>query len=459
MTGYPHMCISGSQEICSKINPGLNTAHPCTGFPLPVLNRRWRRKNSAVPVFLALAIVLAFLAGPAAAMDEISETAILPVARETPIVTGGPLLTNMTGTSTTIRWITGQPARGMLEYRPVRKDGVPGAWNFASEDQLEKNHRIELWDLQPGQTYIYRINGSTQEYRFCTYPASGPVRFVVYGDTREQLPAWNQSLHALVSRQIAQEENCLFVVHTGDLVNDPADEAEWGRFLAAAGPMLANITFYPVPGNHEGNLTGYGNLFGLSSWYSFECGDITFLIINSNSLPLEEAAAQDRWLDQEMLGASRWTFASLHHPLFSSDEKHWGGFVDVAEKYHPFFQKNRINAVFSGHVHAYEHYESGGIHYFTLGTGGAPFYPLSPEKPTGFQTAMENTLAYARVTVDRDTALVEIIPVALVRDGTITPYPPGLVAERVIMQSKGSGLMRGFPQIQPFLMNPFGIPA
>ena len=43
-------------------------------------------------------------------------------------------------------------------------------------------------------------------------------------------------------------------------------------------------------------------------------------------------------------------------------------------EFEPVLQEWGIQAVFSAHVHAYEHYEEQGIHYFTLGTGGAPWF-------------------------------------------------------------------------------------
>jgi acid phosphatase type 7 len=350
-------------------------------------------------------------------------------------ITWGPYITNTTGNSTTIHWVTGQPVPGRIEYSTIPGDGSIPSRSERHEDQDTNIHHILLEDLIPGRVYSYHIDGDTQEYSFRTYPASGPLRFVVYGDTREQLPDWDQNrLHALVAGRIASEKECLFVVHTGDLVNDPADAKEWGRFFHATAPMLGNMTFYPVPGNHEDVLTEYGHFFGLPAWYSFRCGDVTFLVLDSNSLSPVFTEAQDLWLDQDTGELSPWRFAGVHHPIFSSDIKHWGGYADVRDNFEPIFQREEIQAVFSAHVHAYEHYEVQGIHYFTLGTGGAPFYPLSPDKPAGYQSSMENTLAYARVTIDRDTCLIEVIPVARVWDGLIIPYPPGMVAERVMIK-------------------------
>ena len=223
------------------------------------------------------------------------------------------------------------------------------------------------------------------------------------------------------------------MVHTGDLVNDPADEGEWGRFFEAAGPMLANTTFYPVPGNHEGNLSIYQERFGMPPWYSFPCSDARFTFLNSNAVSPVVASSQDSWLNATLDNKVTWNFVFLHHPLYTSEVNHWGGYADIQEKWGPVFQAGGVDAVFSAHVHAYEHFQVNGIHYFTVATGGAPSYALSADKPPGYVNSREDTLGYMRVTVNSQQVLLEFVPVAEVRDGQVVVLPEGTVGERVII--------------------------
>jgi hypothetical protein len=96
------------------------------------------------------------------------------------------------------------------------------------------------------------------------------------------------------------------------------------------------------------------------------------------------------------------------------------------------FVAGGINAVFNGHVHVYERYYEDGIHYAVLGIGGGPSYMLAEEKIDGYRNSLENTLGYARVTVDGNTAFMEIIKVADVSGNETTYiYPPNTVFERV----------------------------
>jgi hypothetical protein len=323
---------------------------------------------------------------------------------------------------------------------------------MVTEEQSSFVHRIKLTNLTPNQTYGYTISGSSAEYTFRTFPMHGTIRFVVYGDTREQLPWWNQSTHhALVAGRIATEPDVLFVVHTGDLVNDPEDAGEWDRFFAAAEPMLNHTPFYPVTGNHEQDSEVLQEIFGVPSWYVIQCGDVRVVVLDSNPLSPQLTASQDRFVAVNPEKRGTWTFVALHHPLYSADPNHPGGFLDARERWEPVFREWGVSAVFAAHVHAYEHAEQNGIHYFTVATGGAPSYLLSPEKPEGYVTDLENTLGYAIVTVNstNNSAVIEFVKVADIRGAAIRLDPPGTVYERVVLD-RGPGVTNrrdrsGFP--------------
>jgi hypothetical protein len=364
----------------------------------------------------------------------------------------GPYLTNMTTDSVTVNWRTGEACGGTVLYDDMQGH-TPGSFEWhITEDQDSVMHHVRLGNLSPNQTYAYSLSGSNSEYSFRTFPANGSITFVVYGDTREQLPWWNQSTHhALVAGRIAEEPDVLFVLHTGDLVNDPHDNEEWGRFFTAAGPMLSHLPFYPVTGNHEQDSRVLRDIFGISPWYTFRVGDVSIVVLDSNPLSSGMTADQDCFIAGIPEKNGNWTFVALHHPLYSADPNHPGGFLDVRERWEPIFIRWGVSAVFAAHVHAYEHVERSGIHYFTVATGGAPSYQLSSDKPEGYMTGLENTLGYVVVTVNTTTTVVEFVEVAEVRGTTIRVYPPGTVYERVVL-NKGSRTtaiwdVSGFPII------------
>ena len=355
------------------------------------------------------------------------------------VIQRGPLLSNMTTGSVTVTWWTEQPCTGSVTYGETGQQVNKQPDRIVTEEKPSRIHRIVLTNLTPDQTYSYLVSGTTDRYSFRTFPENGTIRFVVYGDTREQLPWWNQSTHhALVAGRIAAEPDILFVVHTGDMVNDPEDTDEWDRFFAAAEPMLNHIPFYPVAGNHEQDSGVLQEIFGEPPWYVIRAGDVRVVVLDSNPLYRNMTAAQDSFVAGNPAQGGTMTFVALHHPLYSADPNHPGGFLDVRERWEPVFRDWGVSAVFAGHVHAYEHTEQHGIHYFTVATGGAPSYQLSPDKPEGYVTGLENTLGYAVVTVDltNGSGVIEFMKVAYVQGTIISLDPPGTTYERVVLDNE-----------------------
>jgi hypothetical protein len=147
---------------------------------------------------------------------------------------------------------------------------------------------------------------------------------------------------------------------------------------------------------------------------------------------------QANWLENNLASDKSWKFISFHYPMYTSEEDHFGGWVEMFSEWQDFFLNNSIDAVWNGHIHAYERYLNDGIMYTVIGTGGGVSYPLSETKYDGYQNSLEHCLAYAKVTIDptADTATVEIIRVADISiDNTEVSmvYPPGTVFETYVL--------------------------
>jgi predicted phosphodiesterase len=279
-------------------------------------------------------------------------------------------------------------------------------------------------------------NRPTSDYTFRTFPANGSFTFIVYGDTREQTGSFTQmERHKLVSDRISEEDNVSFVIHTGDFVCFGYNLDGWNDFFNAGRAMLANTTIYPVLGNHEYNHTNYYDAFGVLEWYSFDCGNAHFTILDSNDWA--DMTGQTEWLRDDIDSDATWKLVSFHHPPYSSDERHWGGWIHLRGYWEDIFINNSVDAVFNGHVHAYERYEENGLQYVILGCGGAPLYSLDEEKISGYQNSFEHTLGYARITIEGDNATMDVIKVADISkvDGNVTLHPPNTIFETVVLSS------------------------
>jgi hypothetical protein len=348
----------------------------------------------------------------------------------------GPYLTSVSETGITINWKTEDASQGIVRYATDAYYQQHGGYSHVISDAPQQLHHVELSGLSADTKYHYQLQVQGERTADTTFTTLGSesFTFIVYGDSQEQLPLFTQlERHKIVADRIAAEDDISFVLHAGDLVSNPDDLEEWGRFFEAAREMLAETPIFPVLGNHEGNSANYYDAFGVEPWYSFDCGNAHFAMLDSNL----SIAVQAEWLAEDLDGDADWKFAVYHHPPYSSSPKNWGGWAHTRTAWEPLFVEDGVNAVFSGHVHAYERYWENGIHYAVLGTGGGPCYKLEEAKIAGYRNSFEYTLAYARVTVDSDQAFMDIIKVADISpdNGEVLHiYPPDTVFERVNLQ-------------------------
>ncbi|MCW4015045.1 MAG: metallophosphoesterase family protein [Candidatus Bathyarchaeota archaeon] len=348
----------------------------------------------------------------------------------------GPYLTDVSETSITVNWRTESVTNGTVFYATDDYFDSYESYNMSIDDYDKELHHVQLTGLAPNTTYHYCVligEEFTADHKFTTF-GSDSFTFIVYGDTQEQLPMFTQlERHKIVAESIAAETDISFILHCGDVVGDVDNPEEWDRFFEATRSTLAETPIFTVLGNHEENSSNYYDAFGVSQWYSFDCSNAHFALLDSNRLN----AIQAEWLTEDLSCDATWKFAIFHHPPYSSTSSHWGGWIDLRTTWEPVFIDNSVNAVFNGHVHAYERCYENGIHYAVLGIGGGPCYVLAEEKVEGYCNSFEDTLGYAKVTVNGNEAYMEIIKVADVSGDEVTyVYPPNTVFETVSLGSE-----------------------
>ena len=332
---------------------------------------------------------------------------------QNPDISLGPVVSGTTQNSTFISIIARNDCNPVIRYANDSYLLISHVYDHEiSSTSYDRNHMIQIADLEPATKYHYIVRGcGVQEIdrTFSTYPSTGSCTFIVYGDTREQAPLYNQTeRHKLVADRIAQEQDAMFVVNSGDLVSNGSDMMEWSRFFDATEKVRSMTTYIAIPGNHDTNRILFRQLFGTDKTTFVDCGGTRIALLDSTDLSSMTLENQAMWLKSSLLNYQGVKVVILHYPVYSSDEKHYGGWQNIQETLVPAFKDSGVQLVFNSHVHAFEQVERDGITYITEARGGAPFYPLNTTRIPGSVRAFENTLGYSRVTVDPEAGLVRI---------------------------------------------------
>lgn len=157
-----------------------------------------------------------------------------------------------------------------------------------------------------------------------------------------------------------------FVVITGDFVHNLKDMSQIAEFKRITGKIDSNIPVYLTPGNHDiGEVPDYVSInsyiknYGYDK-FSFKHKNSQFIgfnscIIKANTPDFEQR--QYDWL-KKMLAKSRKSkhiILFCHYPFFikSFDEPETYSNIGKRnrEKYLTLFEANKVNIIFSGHLH------------------------------------------------------------------------------------------------------------
>jgi len=249
-----------------------------------------------------------------------------------------------------------------------------------------------LPELQPDIVYHYRLqyNGvwtsNEQPFTFMA-DATGPLTFVVYGDTRSGDRSFDLK-HREVAQAIRETVVPEFMIHTGDFVERGDELPLWINFFNIEREVLANVPLFPAIGMSDQPPELMRSLFPLlvdSPWYSFDRGAAHVAVLNlweGRSQPANEADAEGEqavWLRNDLAQAkargARYLFVIMHDPPMDTNGKTTAA---ARKTFMPIFQTYQVNAVFSG-AHYFSHALRDGVHYFTNGGGGAE---LDVQQPT-----------------------------------------------------------------------------
>ncbi|MBZ5625888.1 MAG: metallophosphoesterase [Acidobacteriia bacterium] len=322
-------------------------------------------------------------------------------------VVGGPYVVNPAARSATIGWV--------VETDGVKTGGAPD--QLTRRIPVLRNEKISMTGLKAGETVYYEIPGAgpleERTGRF-KVPPTGPAsfQFVVFGDTRTR-----DDLHRRIVQAISKTDPD-FVIHTGDLVADGYDTAQWPVFFAIERDLLRKTVFFPVLGNHERNNARFHEFFAIQTpYYSFNWGSAHFVLLNSdlNNVSVSPAererfwAEQMRWMEDDLQKNQKADFRMvvMHHPALTAYQEPSHMSKDTPGLV-PLFEKYKVTAVFAGHDHNYQHHLKNGIHYIVTGGGGAPLAPVDQPIP-GITVKVESVEHYTPIQINGNRAHIQAI--------------------------------------------------
>jgi predicted phosphodiesterase len=323
-------------------------------------------------------------------------------------IAGGPFVVNVTPRTATLVWL-------------VQTDEVllrPPAGAAVRKSPLFRIEKTIMTGLQPNTRYEYDVPSAGEQAKgsFKTAPSGvGPYRFFVYGDTRTR-----HDVHRQVMDQVMKHGIPDFILHTGDLVADGYDSAQWPIFFDIEGALLRQTAFFPSLGNHERDARYFYDMFNQKMpYYSFDWGNGHFVVLDSdiaNVASSERAkdlfwTEERRWLEDELQSHQNadYRFVVAHHPPFTAVARRQGDNPHMTDLV-PLFEKYHVSAAFFGHDHNYQHYLKNGIHYVTTGGGGAPLYDV--DKPAeGITQKAISVENFVSVTVDNKRVSIQAIAI------------------------------------------------
>ena len=193
-----------------------------------------------------------------------------------------------------------------------------------------------------------------------------------------------------------------FVVMGGDMVDDPASDAQLEAVLRITADLDSEIPMFWVPGNHDiaadtvrptrHSIEKYRETFG-PDYYGFDHGGVRFLVLDtvvldSPQLVPEALDEQMAWFEWEIARARQAQTQIVlfgHHPLFLSEpgeaDSYWTLPRERRRQLLDIIHRGRIKNAFAGHWHRNSVAWDGDFEMVTSGPVG---YPLGDD-PSGFR--------------------------------------------------------------------------
>jgi len=238
------------------------------------------------------------------------------------------------------------------EYTYIDKNGEQIYAYKAQADHFQFSYSYQ-YRIASGEQVIsddYTINIADENEETFQFIHITDSQGVVENDYKQ----WGKTLQAAVEAA----PQAAFIVHGGDLTDDPTSEQQWKWFYQYA-PSFTTIPFLPTTGNHEqidGDAAGFSVRFHMpengaegsveNTTYYALYHNMLFISLNTEG----NVKGQTAWLKQVLSEHSeqyKWIVVSMHRGVYGASR-----FKD-GEEWVALFDEYDVDLVLQGHNHQY----------------------------------------------------------------------------------------------------------
>lgn len=232
--------------------------------------------------------------------------------------------------------------------------------------------------LQANTHYFYQVGDPSQDanssdalseiYSFKTPPEVGPNSFPYHLGLIGDLGQTENSMETLDHAAALQPDS---ILNVGDLSYADGYQPRWDSFGRLIQSSAARVPWQVIEGNHEEEVVkdelgflAYNTRFhtqsassGTSLYYSYEVAGLHVIMLGCYT-DFDRHSKQYKWLKQDLAKVDRsrtpWLLVGMHAPWYNSNVAHQGEVESMRSSMETLLFENGVDAVFAGHVHAYE---------------------------------------------------------------------------------------------------------
>ena len=306
-------------------------------------------------------------------------------AADAATVTRGPYLQMGSPSQVVVRWRTDVPTDSRVSYGICFGENCLTGIDGQAVQTTE--HEVTLLGLSPNTRYYYAVGTTTQilsgndaNHFFVTSPAIGgpkPTRIWVLGDSGTANSSAAAVRDAYYNFTASRHTDLWLML--GDNAYSSGTDSEYQAAVFNMYPgMLRKSVLWPTLGNHDGSSANSGtqsgpyyNIFslpkngeagglrsGTEAYYSFDYGNIHFVVLDSFDSDRSPNGAMMTWLSQDLAATTQdWLIAFWHHPPYSKgshDSDSESALTDMRRNALPILEDHGVDLVLSGHSHSYE---------------------------------------------------------------------------------------------------------